>query len=180
MPGPDKIMLIRHAEKPVSDSPAGVKEDGATNKHSLIVRGWQRAGALVAFFARPTRPGIVVPATIFAAATSDDPKMSPEEAKSLRPQETVEPLGQKLNVALSATVAVGAESALISQLRTCSGAVLVAWEHKHIPVIAGGFVDDPPAWGDRYDAVWVLDRQADERYVLTILNQDLLDGDLPA
>jgi hypothetical protein len=65
MPGPDKIMLIRHAEKPVSDSPAGVREDGSSDKHSLIVRGWQRAGGLVEFFAKPTRPGIAVPATIF-------------------------------------------------------------------------------------------------------------------
>jgi hypothetical protein len=180
MPGPDKIMLIRHAEKAVFDSPAGVREDGSSDKHSLIVRGWQRAGALVEFFAKPTHPNIAAPATIFASTTSDDPSISPEEAKSLRPQETVEPLGRKLDVALNATVAVGNESALIALLRACSGTVLVAWEHKHIPVIAGGFTDNPPAWGDRFDAVWVLDWQADDHYVLTVVNQDLLDGDLPA
>jgi hypothetical protein len=173
-------MLIRHAEKPVSDSLAGVREDGSSEKHSLIVRGWQRAGALVEFFAKPTRQNIALPAAIFAAATSNDPSISPEEAKSLRSQETVEPLRRKLQVALNATVAVGNESALIALLRACSGAALVAWEHKHIPVIAAGFIDSPPAWGDRFDAVWVLDRQADDHYVLTVVNQCLLDGDLPA
>jgi hypothetical protein len=173
-------MLIRHAEKPVSDSLPGVREDGSSDKHSLIVRGWQRAGALVEFFAKPTRPNIAVPAAIFAAATSNDPSISAEEAKSLRSQETVEPLRRKLQVALNATVAVGNESALIALLRACGGAALVAWEHKHIPVIAACFIDNPPAWGDRFDAVWVLDRQAGDDYVLTVVNQSLLDGDLPA
>ena len=48
MPGPDKIVPIRHAEKPLSASPAGI-DDGAPDPHSLTVRGWQRAGPLVAF-----------------------------------------------------------------------------------------------------------------------------------
>ncbi|MGP6157517.1 MAG: hypothetical protein ACLPYS_08430 [Vulcanimicrobiaceae bacterium] len=180
MPGPDKIMLIRHAEKPSFDPPGGVREDGSSDKHSLIVRGWQRAGALVTFFAKPTRPGIGVPATIFAVATSRDPSVSSEEAKSLRAQETVAALGRKLGVALNTTVAVGNDSALIAELRRAAGVVLVASEHKHIPVIAGGFIENPPAWGDRFDAVWVLDRQADDHYLLTVVNQELLDGDLPA
>ncbi len=180
MPGPDKIMLIRHAEKPNSDSAAGVREDGSSDGRALTVRGWQRTGALVAFFAEPTRRGIAVPAMIFAAAMSRNPGPSDEEGKSLRARETVAPLGQKLGVALNATVAVGNESALITQLRASTGVVLVSWVHKHIPIIAGGFIENPPAWGDRYDAVWVLDRQADGHYRLAAVNQDLLPGDLPA
>ena len=180
MPGPDKIMLIRHGEKAVSDSPAGVREDGSSDKHSLIVRGWQRAGALAPFFAKPGRPEIATPATIFASATSDDATIPEEEAKSLRPQETVEPTGQRIGVHVVASVAVGDEQTLIANLRACAGVVLVAWEHKHIPIIAGGFIDAPPAWGDRFDAVWVLDRGDDDSYALTIVNQDLLAGDLPA
>ena len=177
MSGPDKVMLIRHAEKPV-DSTAGVSEDGSTDKHSLIVRGWQRAGALVAFFAKPAQPGIAVPATIFASTTTDDPSVPSEEAKSLRPQETVAPTAAKLGIAVNATVAVGNEPALIGLLQASSGVCLVAWEHKHIPIIAGGFVENPPPWGDRFDAVWVLDRQAGGQYALTVVNQDLLVGDL--
>ncbi len=38
------IMLIRHAEKPGGDD-GGVDQKGDADKHNLIVRGWQRAGA---------------------------------------------------------------------------------------------------------------------------------------
>jgi hypothetical protein len=180
MPGPpSKIMLIRHAEKP-DNGPAGVQEDGTNDKHSLIVRGWQRAGALATFFAKPVRGGIATPATLFASATSNDAAMPDEEAKSLRPQETILTLGRKLGVAPNIAIAVGQEAALITAVRAQDGVVLVAWEHKHIPIIAAGFVQNPPAWGDRFDAVWVLDRQADGTYVRSVVNQDLLDGDVPA
>jgi len=45
-----KIMIIRHAEKPEHHGPRGVDENGNEDKESLTVRGWQRAGALVQFF----------------------------------------------------------------------------------------------------------------------------------
>jgi hypothetical protein len=177
---PDKIMIIRHAEKPENPGPSGVQEDGTTDKHSLIVRGWQRAGALTTFFAKPVRAGIATPATLFAAATSGDPTIPADEAKSLRPQETILTLGRKLGLTPNVTIAVGQEATLIPTLRACTGIVLVAWEHKHIPIIAAGFVPNPPAWGDRFDAVWVLDHQANGTYQFSIVNQDLLDGDVPA
>ena len=48
----NKIMLIRHAERPSADkSVRGVTQEGVKNKEELTVRGWQRAGALVRFFA---------------------------------------------------------------------------------------------------------------------------------
>jgi hypothetical protein len=170
-------MLIRHAEKPDASN-AGVSAEGSTDKHSLIVRGWQRAGALVAFFAKPALPGIAVPATIFASTTTDDPSVPSEEAKSLRPQETVAPVAAKLGIAVNNTVAVGNEPALIALLQASIGIVLVAWEHNHIPIIAGGFIESPPPWGDRFDAVWVLDRQPGGQYALSVVNQELLEGDL--
>ena len=53
-PPPTKIMLIRHAEKPPNSpnksGPWDIKEDGTSGKgHSLIVAGWERAGALIGF-----------------------------------------------------------------------------------------------------------------------------------
>ena len=42
-----KIMVIRHAEKPDGEH-EGVTSHGETDKRSLIVRGWQRAGGLAA------------------------------------------------------------------------------------------------------------------------------------
>jgi hypothetical protein len=45
-----KIMIVRHAERPPDDgSIDGVSQSGAKDPKDLIVRGWQRAGALFAF-----------------------------------------------------------------------------------------------------------------------------------
>ena len=179
MAGPDKIMLIRHGEKAVATTPQveGVNEDGQADQHSLTVRGWQRAGALVAFFERPERAGIAQPATIFAAGTSDGPGMKDEESKSRRPVQTVTPLRNRLGGrARWETLPVDNVDGLITQIRACEGVVLVCWEHKRIPRIAAAFVANPPDWGDRFDLVWVLDRAAGG-YRLSQVNQDLLAGD---
>lgn len=179
MASPEKIMLIRHAEKPVLPPPAGVNENGDADQQSLIVRGWQRAGALVGFFEKPTRPGISRPTTIFAAAISNDVTIDPDDAKSLRPAETVAPLVAKSGATFRNDIPVGAEDQAINAIKMCQGVVLVSWEHKHIPTIAAGFIANPPAWGDRFDAVWILDRQPDGSYMLSIVNQDLLSEDRP-
>ncbi|MBV9441010.1 MAG: hypothetical protein JOZ24_13575 [Candidatus Eremiobacteraeota bacterium] len=178
MTGPEKIMLIRHGEKAVPEVPNvhGIDEDGNDDDHSLIVRGWQRAGALVAFFAAPTRPGIAVPTTIFAAAPDPD-QVQGDEGQSRRPVQTVTPLRTKLGAAAAwVTHPVNDLDALVADIRTRSGCVLVSWEHKRIPLIAAAFVSGPPQWQDVFDQVWLLDRTADA-YRLTIVNQDLLAGD---
>ena len=117
MPAPDKIMIIRHAEKPETPPPAGITANGATDEHSLIVRGWQRAGALVSFFTHPSTPGIGVPTYVYAAkfdAADDD------NGHSMRPIETVTPLAEKLamsdpSFSLNVNFAVGQESALAAR-----------------------------------------------------------------
>src|SRR6266404_7365739 len=83
---PNRIMLIRHAEKPdgVSGAP-GVNADGIEDKESLTVRGWQRAGAMVRFFCPVSGARELVPRTVFASGIGP-------ESKSLRPAETVAPL----------------------------------------------------------------------------------------
>ena len=91
-PPPSKIMIIRHAEKPPNPpnktGPWDVQLDGKTGDgKSLIVQGWQRAGALSSFFApyksKPVNPEIVMPHHIYAA----NPK-----GETQRPWETVTPL----------------------------------------------------------------------------------------
>ena len=45
--GADRIMLIRHGEKPVgAQPPFGITVDGTVDPLSLTAVGWQRAGAL--------------------------------------------------------------------------------------------------------------------------------------
>ena len=85
-----KIMLIRHAERPSADkSIRGVTQDGVKDKEELTVRGWQRAGALVRFFAPHdnhfVHPALGRPEILFAC------KAGPT-APSLRPQHSLLPL----------------------------------------------------------------------------------------
>src|SRR5579885_3119382 len=66
-----KIMLIRHAERPSADKRfRGVTIEGRKDKEELTVRGWQRAGALVRFFApldgHFVHPGLARPDILFA------------------------------------------------------------------------------------------------------------------
>jgi hypothetical protein len=66
-----KIMLIRHTERPSADkSTRGVTQAGVKDKEELTVRGWQRAGALVPFFAPRdnhfVNPALARPAILFA------------------------------------------------------------------------------------------------------------------
>lgn len=178
MLGPDKLMLIRHAEKQDDPPPFGITEEGERDKHSLTARGWQRAGALVSFFCRPTHRAIATPATIFASAPSDDPALPKGEARSLRPQETIGPLAAALGIVPNTGIPVGNEQALVDALRGCTGVTLVAWEHKHLPIIAAAFVAHPPVWPDeRFDIVWVLDRRRDATYSFVVADQHLLAGD---
>jgi hypothetical protein len=44
-------MIVRHAEKPSADgSISGVSRAGAQDPDELVVRGWQRSGALARYF----------------------------------------------------------------------------------------------------------------------------------
>ncbi len=159
----DKIMLIRHAEKPSDDgSIQGVTAAGGQDPEELIVRGWQRSGALVRLFA--PRDGkfvdhhLATPRTIFASAVG-------RHSKSLRPQHTVLELATLLDLSLGLGRPKGDEAGLVSDALAAEGPVLIAWEHEAIPDIANGIVGNkttcPQKWpGTRFDVVWVFDRQA--------------------
>jgi|SRR5271165_2227876 len=143
-PPPTKIMIIRHAEKPPKPpnnaGPWDVLVTGQTGGgNSLIVPGWQRAGALNAFFApyqsMPSNPKIATPNYIYAA----DPK-----GETQRPWETVTPLAAWLNYPqdtpqfnISYSVG-GGEPDLVTSVLALSGVVLICWEHHNImPNILG-------------------------------------------
>ena len=154
-------MIIRHAEKPSDDQLVrGVTIHGTHDRHDLSVRGWQRAGALVRFFAplepRPTGAPIAPPRTIFASAAT--PK-----SPSLRSQHTVAPLAAALGLRVHKPYAKGEEKALANAMAAAEEPVLVAWHHNHIPALAraigGKDLACPRHWpDDRFDLVWVLDR----------------------
>jgi hypothetical protein len=157
-----RVMIIRHAEKHNGGRERGVNIEGVHTKHELTVRGWQRAGALVRYFApadgAPQGWPLGIPQSIFAsAATSASP--------SLRAQHTVGPLAAMLGLQINRDYPEGEEAAVALAALAAPAPVLIAWHHSHIPpltrAIAGAGIGCPDAWPDeRFDVVWVLDRNA--------------------
>jgi hypothetical protein len=177
VPGPPSlIMFIRHGEKPRKDGigPLGVTPAGAPDIHSLVVRGWIRAGALIGFF-ESAHDGIETPDVIFAASAGDD--ASPH---GRRPSQTVTPLAMAQGIRLDTRFAVGSETVVAAEILRQDGAVLVCWEHHNISLIisALGVEDAPTAWADdRFDLVWLLRKSQAGLYSFNVINQDLMDDD---
>jgi hypothetical protein len=177
---PTKILVIRHAEKPAdAGTPFGVSSDGLQDPEELIVRGWQRAGALVRFFAPAngqfSHPGLATPDVIIASGVAP-------HSKSLRPQHTALALADWLGQQLDLSYAKGDETALVADALSQSGTVLIAWEHEKIPdianQIAGNQTTCPQQWpGDRFDVVWVFDSAAGGGWSFSQIPQELLPGD---
>lgn len=174
----DVLMLIRHAEKPTGDgAPFGITEDGQQDPESLIVRGWNRAGALVELFAPAVgavRSGLLKPGAVYAS--------NPGSKGSKRPLQTVTPTAARLGVTVNTKYTKGQEAALASELNGLHGVTLVGWEHEAIPDIVSHLPNVTPAvptsWpGDRFDVVWVFTRKGNG-WQFSQVPQELLAGDL--
>jgi hypothetical protein len=175
------LLIIRHAEKPDGAFPGpGLTDQGDKDKESLVIRGWQRAGAWAALFGAGLggsdypAPGIVYAAT-------------PASGQSQRPFETALPLSARLGPAPDVGFGKGQEAALMAEVLQQSGVVLISWEHKaviadilpKIPVASGR----PPAdWPeDRFDVVLRFDRPAGgTAFAFRELFPKLLSGDSDA
>jgi broad specificity phosphatase PhoE len=171
---PRRIMVIRHAEKPHQppcENDDGVKRNGAMDKESLTVRGWQRAGALVHFF---TSEADLSPDVMFAAGVG-------EESPSHRPKQTVMPLADWLGIKIHDNYLKDDIKPLINDVLGRDGIVLISWEHHCIPDVVAALPHAPAApvkWPDeRFDAVWVLDA-AGAGWKFSQIPQMLLSGDL--
>jgi hypothetical protein len=190
---PIKIMIIRHAEKPAKPpkkrGPWDVLVTGKSGDgKSLIVPGWQRAGALNAFFAphqsTPLNSAIATPQYIYAGDPSGETR---------RPWETVTPLAAWLKYAqgsarFNVSFSVGGgERDLVKSVLDVRGVVLICWEHHNImPNIVGAIHSEvpitnystiPQAFPDVFYLVWVLDLH-DSNYTWTSVNQNLIAGDV--
>ena len=74
------------------------------------------------------------------------------------------------------------EPQLAADVIVQSGVVLIAWEHKRIHTIANAILGDettaPQAWpDDRFDVVWIFDRDTSGAYRFDQRPQLLLAGD---
>ena len=124
------ILIIRHAEKPgESWRGPGLTPDGAVDDKSLVVRGWQRAGAWSALFGTGlNKADYPQPSKIYAA----DPAGTGGEDPSRRPWETIAPLADRLGLQVDKTYALGQEQQLVTTVLNQAGVMLIAWEHKAI------------------------------------------------
>lgn len=92
MAQPQRIMIVRHAEKPKVDDQGqniGVGMDGSHDEESLAVRGWQRAGALSVLFGSPEiaqSRGLSVPRHLYASHP-----VSANDGRQQKPQSQTDP-----------------------------------------------------------------------------------------
>ena len=171
--GPDRILIIRHAEQ---HGAPGIDGDDRLDGHSLTVRGWQRAGALIPFFCSG-QATVVAPDAIFTSAVAPG-------SESRRPRQTVAPLHAVLRergeVAYDERFTKPETEALMAEVMTGGGTVLIAWEHSCIPACVAALPDAPSVpseWpNDRYDLVWALERRG-SGWAFTQIAQRLLSGD---
>ena len=178
----NKIMLIRHAEKPAKDgAPFGVNRKGLRSKEALAVRGWQRAGALATLFApvhgQFQHPSLTTPQFLYAS--------KPLLRKgSRRPLQTITPLGDKLAIKINSDFQRAEFAKMIEDVFSRNGVVLISWQREYIPDIASLILGDrttaPSVWPEeRYDMVWVFDLdRPSSKYTFNQVPQELLGGDL--
>jgi broad specificity phosphatase PhoE len=169
-----RIILLRHAEKPSPDGRVGgVDTRGQPDADELSVRGWQRAGALARFFA-PGGGDLGVPDALFAQGPTP-------EHPSRRCISTLQPLAERLGHPLDQRFQRSEEAELAEALSRVDGLALAAWDHRHLGKIARALLGDadpgPPEWPeDCFDRLWLFSREGagwrfEER------GQDLLAGD---
>ncbi|WP_116204544.1 hypothetical protein [Amycolatopsis circi] len=173
-PGGARVMIIRHAEKPSgSGGPQGIDVNGNADSHSLTVRGWTRAGALVELFAPatgPMREGLARPTAVYAAGG--------DGGEGTRPRETAGPVAERLGKTVLTTYGKGSENALAAEVARRTEPTLISWQHEEIPALAAAFgATAPQKWpDDRFDVVWVL-TPAGSGWTLTQVPELLLAGD---
>ena len=179
---PLSICIIRHAEKQLGDGPPlGVLLDGSPDPDSLTPTGWQRAGALVSLFvARPGAGNAILPTPSRLFASEVGP-----HSHSRRPIETLMAVAARLDEVIYEPYLQNQLDELVAAIRAADGHVLVAWEHKRIPLIANQLTGEPASvpqvWpDDRFDLVWVFEPAATPGgFRLHQVPQLLLGGDRP-
>jgi hypothetical protein len=175
-----KIILLRHAEKPEKDfAPFGITRKGQRDKESLQVRGWQRAGALIALLAPPNGNyghSLARPQFFYASKPL-------RRRGSRRPFQTLVPLAEKLGRSINCEFPRHDFDHMLEEVFQCKGVVLICWQREYLPAIARIILDGRPIapvlWPeDRYDMMWVFDLiPSSDRYKFTQVPQRLLMGD---
>jgi hypothetical protein len=173
----DKIMLIRHAERPSADkSVRGVTQEGVKNKEELTVRGWQRAARaassrplIIALFTQP------LPGPIYYLRARLDRKRQVCGRSILSSRSPTCYKSQSIVTTMKARELV--KTVLSAQAST----VLISWKDNNMNVIANAILGNsksaPQYWPfDRFDLVWIFDRCGGS-WTFAQISQLLLAGD---
>jgi hypothetical protein len=178
------ILIIRHAEKPRERWPGpGLTGAGVADSKSLVIRGWQRAGAWAALFGGGLGGNDYPPPdVVYAAQPGADGE--DDDGPSKRPMETLSALSPRLEgVQTNTHYALGEEQPLMAEVLALSGSVLISWEHK---AIISAILPEIPAhgplptkWpGERFDVVLRFNRaDGAARFTYRELYPRLLSGD---
>jgi hypothetical protein len=177
---PRKVIIIRHAEKPAEGVADGVDMAGNPDPHSLTPAGWQRAGALVRFFAPRTGQGVLpvsTPDAIFAAGVGPG-------RPSKRAIQTAWPLASFLAreraVPFVASHLKDDLDALAEDVLARSGCVLLVWEHKMMAALVHRLTSGAhrlaPWDSECFDGIWLLDRSG-SGWAFSQASQHLLPAD---
>lgn len=173
-----KIMVIRHAEKPIGPY-KGITAKGRQSPYSLIVKGWQRAGALASLFINGTNSSLngqlITPDYLYASP-------SRKESRSKRSVETLTPLKNQLNLSIKKKFGREDYKEMANHAMKQKGIVLISWQHQYIPLIANhilGKKTTPQKWpSDRFDMIWLFELDsATGEYKFSQVPQNLLPGD---
>jgi hypothetical protein len=135
--GPQKIIIIRHGEKPAEGD-------------NLSCMGQNRALMLstVLYSKFKTVNYIFVPSLKTGKSTHE-----------ARMYQTIIPYAVKYNLDINSRNEVGDAVGLAQDIMKRTGTVLVVWEHNNIPMIASalGIKDEKLKWkGDDFDTIWII------------------------
>lgn len=131
-----KVVMIRHGEKPDSGD-------------NLSCQGENRA--------------LQLPAVLYQKFNIPDYTYVPtldsgKATKHSRMFQTVGPFAIKYNLMVDSKYGTDDYAKVAKNVLEKTGTVLMVWEHKAIPLIAGQLgVKNPPSWeGSDFDSIWVI------------------------
>jgi hypothetical protein len=156
-PGLQKVVIIRHAEKPA---------DG----DNLSCKGFNRSLQLPAVLYSKFK----LPGKIFVPSVDNG-----KSANQLRMLETITPFAVKYNLKVNSKFDVEDTKDLADAIKKTNGYALVVWQHSNIDNIVRALGVDTKGmkWGDNdYDSIWIIDFK-NGKGALTIDKENLNPGD---